>query len=216
MDARRWCSQVWCTSIKRPGSSAHGSWLRSRLSGLKMAEVSSCSGLDGALGPGAATPKTPVRDELGSHRKKKKKKTSSKLNSAAARESQTWPGKKKRRRRKKNYSKMPSFAGARERKDRCLISFSVQAVGLRGVDLLEGGFSCLHSVKVFVFVLKNIFDSYFSQPEESVINISRLSKQKQTIKLMSHKKVWKQSLLFRLYLTFWTVSSDSLFMHLLI
>ena len=53
------------------------------------------------------------------------------------------------------------------------------------------GFSCLHSVKVFVFVLKNIFDSYFSPTEESVINISRLSKQKQTIKLMSHKKVWK-------------------------
>ncbi len=52
-------------------------------------------------------------------------------------------------------------------------------------------FSCLHSVKVFVFVLKNIFDSYFSQTEDSIINISRLSKQKQTIKLMSHKKVWK-------------------------
>lgn len=87
---------------------------------------------------------------------------------------------------------MPSFSGARERKDRCLISFSVRAVGLRGVDLWGGGnFSCLHSVKVFVFVLKNIFDSYFSQIEESVINISRLSKQKQTIKLMSHRKVWK-------------------------
>lgn len=94
---------------------------------------------------------------------------------------------------------MPSFAGARERKDRCLISFSVRAARLRGVDLRRrrrccrwwGYFSCLHSVKVFVFVLKNIFDSYFSPTEESVINISRLSKQKQTIKLMSHKKVWK-------------------------
>lgn len=87
---------------------------------------------------------------------------------------------------------MPSSAGAKERKDRCLISFSVQVAGLRGVDLWGGeDFSCLHSVKVFVFVLKNIFDSYFSPTEESIINISRLSKQKQTIKLMSHKKVWK-------------------------
>lgn len=58
--------------------------------------------------------------------------------------------------------------------------------------------SCLHSVKVFVFVQKNIFDSYFffSQTERSVINISRLSKQKQTIKLTSRIKVWKQSLFF--------------------
>ena len=99
--------------------------------------------------------------------------------------------KKRTSRRKKNYSKMPSFAGVRERKDRCLISFSVWAAGLRGVDFFffEGGdFSCLHTVKVFVFVLKNIFDSYFSQTEESVINISSLFKQKQTIKLMSRKK----------------------------
>lgn len=34
MDARRWCSQVWCTSIKQRGSSAHGSRLQSHLSGL--------------------------------------------------------------------------------------------------------------------------------------------------------------------------------------
>lgn len=94
-----------------------------------------------------------------------------------------------RRRRKKNYSKMPSFAGVRKRKDRCLISFSVWAAGRRGVDFCACVcVSCLHSVKVFVFVPKNIFDSYFSQTEESVINISRLPKQKQTIKLMSHKK----------------------------
>lgn len=33
MDARHWCSQVWCTSIRRPGSLAHGSRLRSHLSG---------------------------------------------------------------------------------------------------------------------------------------------------------------------------------------
>lgn len=39
-------------------------------------------------------------------------------------------------------------------------------------------FSCLHSVKVFVLVLKNIFDSYFSQTGGSVINISRLSQTK--------------------------------------
>lgn len=65
--------------------------------------------------------------------------TKNKLNSAAVRESQTWPGKKKRRTRKKNYSKMPSFTGVRERKDRCLISFSVRATGLRGVDLWGGG-----------------------------------------------------------------------------
>lgn len=39
MDARRWCSQVWCTSIKRPDSSAHGSRLRSHLSGLKATEA---------------------------------------------------------------------------------------------------------------------------------------------------------------------------------
>ena len=51
---------------------------------------------------------------------------------------------------------------------------------------------CLHSIKVFVVVLKNIFDSYFSQTEEKVINISRLSKQKQTIKLASHKKKTKK------------------------
>lgn len=69
MDARRWCSQVWCTSIKRPGSSAHGSRLQSHLSGSK----------DRALSPSAAIPESLVRDEeLGSPKKK------SKLNSAAA------------------------------------------------------------------------------------------------------------------------------------
>lgn len=33
MDAKHWCSQVWRTSIKRPGNLAHGSRLQSHLSG---------------------------------------------------------------------------------------------------------------------------------------------------------------------------------------
>lgn len=74
--------------------------------------------------------------------------------------------------------------------ERCGFAAAVLVVVLVLVEVGRD-FSCLHSVKVFVFVLKNIFDSYFSPTEESVINISRLSKQKQTIKLMSHKKVWK-------------------------
>lgn len=115
-------------------------WVKATVSsiGSKDDWGSSCGGFDRALSPTAAIPKSSAREGLGSEERKKKH--CSKLNSAVPRESQTWPGKKKkeRRKRKKNYSKMPGFARARGRKDRCLISFSVRAAGLRGVDLRGG------------------------------------------------------------------------------
>lgn len=46
-----------------------------------------------------------------------------------------------------------------------------------------GGCLCLHR-KIF-------FDSYSSETAQSVINISRDSEKKQTIKPVSHTKIWK-------------------------
>lgn len=94
---------------------------------------------------------------------------------------------------------MPGFARARGRKDRCLISFSVRAMGLRGVDLRGGRllvFAFCQSVCVCAEKYFWLLFFFSPQTERSVINISRLSKQKQTIKLTSRIKVWKQSLFF--------------------
>lgn len=134
MDARRWCSQVWCTSIKRPGSLAHGSRLQSHLSGLKMTEAHPV-----AVSTGPSVPL--LRSQSLLHEKdwapKKKKNTA--VNWIRLCRGNPRPDQgKKRRKRKKNYWKMPGFARARGRKDRCLISFSVRAAGLRGVDLWGG------------------------------------------------------------------------------
>lgn len=115
-----------------------------------------------------------------------------KLNSAVARESQILPGPKKEKRKKEKLLKDARFCKS-EGEKRQMFNI-LQCASGRALEVRIWGavdFSCLHSVKVFVFVLKSIFESYFSQTEGSVINISRLSKQKQTIKLTSHKKVWK-------------------------
>lgn len=78
---------------------------------------------------------------------------------------------------------------------------------------------CVCAEKIFL-TLYFFFFFLLAQTERSVINISRLPKQKQTIKLTTRPKkkrrwkkkeeeVWQQSLFFCLYLTFWTVSSGS-------
>lgn len=75
--------------------------------------------------------------------------------------------------------------------DRCLISFRVRAAGLRGVDP-RGGRRLVFAFLSKVFVQKKIFLTlslfFFAQTERSVINISRLPKQKQTIKLTTRPK----------------------------
>lgn len=212
MDARRWCSQVWRTSIKRPGSLAHGSRLQSHLSDLKMTEARPVAVSTGPSVPLLQSQRLLQRKGAGSEGRKKKKKT--RVNWIRLCRGNPRPDqekKKRRRKRKKNYSKMPGFARARGRKDRCLISFSVRATGLRGVDLWGGRllvFALCQSV--CVCAEKYFWLFFFSETERSVINISRLSKQKQTIKLTSRIKVWKQSLFFpSLSYFFWTVSSDS-------
>lgn len=112
-------------------------WVKATVSsiGPKDGWGSSCSGLDRALSLCAVIPSSPVWDELGPPTKKKKKNA---VNWIWLWQGNPRPDQGEKKRRKKNYSKMPSFAGARERKDRCLISFSVRAAGLRGVDLWRG------------------------------------------------------------------------------
>lgn len=117
MDARHWCSQVWRTSIKRPGSLAHGSRLQSHLSGDW--------GFDHSLSyPKVLCKRSTVLQRIITMKKKK-----SKLNSAVARESQIWSRPKKEGKERKIAERCQVFAGTRGRKDRCLIFFSVQEAG---------------------------------------------------------------------------------------
>lgn len=115
MDARRWCSRVWRTSIKRPKRSAQRSRPWSRLSHLV---TTLARPVVVGTNDSVPVPLSHRGEKLGSWESKKKKKSQSKLNLAVARESQTWPW-------KKGAKKRESFAGVRGRKDRCLISFSV-------------------------------------------------------------------------------------------
>lgn len=114
MDARHWCSQVWRTSIKRPGSLAHGSRLQSHLLGDW--------GFDHSLSyPKVLCKRSTVLQRIIIMKKKKK----SKLNSAVARESQIWSRPKTEGKERKIAERCQVFAGTRGRKDRCLIFFSV-------------------------------------------------------------------------------------------
>lgn len=180
-------------------------WVKASVSSIRSKDDwgSSCSGFHRAAGAAAAVPKSSANKRSRLRRKKKKKTGVNwiRLCRGNPRPDQEKKKKKRRRKRKKNYSKMPGFARARGRKDRCLISFSVRAAGLRGVDLWGGRlpvFAFCQSVCVcaekYFWLLFFFFP--LSQTERSVINISRLSKQKQTIKPTSRIKVWKQSLYF--------------------
>lgn len=83
MDARHWCSQVWRTSIRRPGSLAHGSRLRSHLSG------------DWGFDQPQLSPSPLQKKHCAPKNNNNEKKKKSKLNSAVARESQIWSRPKK-------------------------------------------------------------------------------------------------------------------------
>lgn len=117
MDARHWCSQVWRTSIKRPGSLAHGSRLQSHLLGDW--------GFDHSFSyPKVLSIRSTVLQRIITIKKKN-------LNWI-----QLWRGnprsdqtKKKEGKERKIAERCQVFAGTRERKDRCLIFFSVQEAG---------------------------------------------------------------------------------------
>lgn len=130
--------------------------------GLKTTEVGPVAVSNLVLGPSAAIPEVSRTRRLRRTRlPPKKKKKNSAVNWICLWRGNPRPGQEKKKKKKKEKSLQVAKFSRSEGEKRQMFNFlqwgwEVWICGGGG-----GGFSCLHSVKVFVFVLKNIFDSYF-------------------------------------------------------